>query len=448
MASDPSSLRLIGAILTILIGFMTLYFTRRNEQLEWNERLAAHLLSWILIAKGIGNTTADYAIRSVEETDFLVQGIWQFYIGITWTMDFIFSLGLITLAMVFPIPLLRKTSHLKIAFGAVVGLLVLRVVTQLLGFGVTLIQFPGLAYLTSALIWGSVYVKFRLMDEFRSEESSRNIANVAGLLLLFHAGHVWFMWPGMILQAEYFYYIEPFVGLTTMTVDFVWQSSYTVLIATGLFMCGVEIYQWTKGRAELLTYILVVYFSIGLVGYAILGQGDNALWWQSGNQSLDVIWTTLTTAMHFSMMRPLLMMYVILRYGLFETSQEMKPKAKLMVIILIVIATSALLELVQALVPMNEMFSAAALGILVAFGIGWEERSFDNLMNASKQMRKGLDARWFPEFPVERVMFVRMDRAMVVLILFFVLIAFVQWQTNVWYDQLVLNLEDAWGTKK
>ena len=151
--------------------------------------------------------------------------------------------------------------------------------------------------------------------------------------------------------------------------------------------------------------------------------------------------------MHFSMMRPLLMMYVILRYGLFETSQEMKPKAKLMVIILIVIATSALLELVQALVPMNEMFSAAALGILVAFGIGWEERSFDNLMNASKQMRKGLDARWFPEFPVERVMFVRMDRAMVVLILFFVLIAFVQWQTNVWYDQLVLNLDDAWGTK-
>ncbi len=447
MASDPSSLRLIGAILTILIGFMTLYFTRKNEQLEWNERLAAHLLSWILIAKGIGNTTADYAIRSVEETDFLNQGIWQFYIGITWTMDFIFSLGLITLAMVFPIPLLRKTSHLKIAFGAVVGLLVLRVVTQLLGFGVTLIQFPGLAYLTSALIWGSVYVKFRLMDEYRSEESSRNIANVAGLLLLFHAGHVWFMWPGMILQAEYFYYIEPFDGLTTMTVDFVWQSSYTVLIATGLFMCGVEIYQWTQGRAELLTYILVVYFSIGLVGYAILGQTNNALWWQSGNQSLDVIWTTLTTAMHFSMMRPLLMMYVILRYGLFETSQEMKPKAKLMVIILIVIATSALLELVQALVPMNEMFSAAALGILVAFGIGWEERSFDNLMNASKQMRKGLDARWFPEFPVERVMFVRMDRAMVVLILFFVLIAFVQWQTNVWYDQLVLNLDDAWGTK-
>ena len=59
MATDPSSLRLIGAILTITVGFITLYFTRRNERLEWNERFAAHLLSWILIAKGIGNTAVD-----------------------------------------------------------------------------------------------------------------------------------------------------------------------------------------------------------------------------------------------------------------------------------------------------------------------------------------------------------------------------------------------------
>jgi hypothetical protein len=124
----------------------------------------------------------------------------------------------------------------------------------------------------------------------------------------------------------------------------------------------------------------------------------------------------------------------------------MKPKAKLMVIILIVIATSALLELIQALVPMNEMFSAAALGILVAFGIGWEERSFDNLMNASKQMRKGLDARWFPEFPVERMAFIRFDRVMIVLILFFILIAFVQWQTNAWYDMLLFGQGETWGS--
>ncbi|MBL73149.1 MAG: hypothetical protein CMB41_08390 [Euryarchaeota archaeon] len=446
MATDPSSLRLIGAILTILIGCMTLFFTRRNDKLEWNERLAAHLISWILIAKGIGNTAADYTIRYLAENGPVSQGVWQLGLGTSWMLDSIFGIGLMCLALVFPLPLLRTEKHAKVAFGFLIGFLVLRVAAQLLGYGVTLIQLPGLPYVSSGLIWGSVYVKFRLMDEARAEESSRNIANVAGMLLLFHAGHVWFMWPGMLLQAEYFYLIEMYGTITSMSVDLLWQSAYTLLIAVGLFMCGVEVYQWTKGRAEILTYILVGYFSIGLVGYPIL-TNEVAFWQEAGNQNLATIWTGLTTSMHFNMMRPVVMMYVILRYGLFDTSEEMKPKAKLMVIILIVIATSALLELVQALVPMNEMFSAAALGVLVAFGIGWEERSFERLLNASKQMRKGLDARWFPEFPIERKFFFRFDRFMAIVLLFFILIAFVQWQTNAWYDMLLLDRGSSWRAR-
>ena len=164
MATDPSSLRLIGAILTITVGFITLYFTRRNERLEWNERFAAHLLSWILIAKGIGNTAVDYAIRQLETNGFVDQGMWQLGLGITWMMDMIFSGGLMCLALVFPVPLLRKSSHMKAAIGFILGLTLLRVVSQVLGFGVTLIQFPGLGYFFSGLIWVSVYVKFRLMD--------------------------------------------------------------------------------------------------------------------------------------------------------------------------------------------------------------------------------------------------------------------------------------------
>ena len=443
MATDPSSLRLIGAILTVLIGSMALFFTRRNETLEWNERLAAHLISWILIAKGIGNIAADYTIRYLQEVGPSDQGIWQLGIGTSWMMDSIFGIGLMGLALVFPLPLVRNLKQAKIAFGILIGFLVLRVVTQLLGFGVTLIQLPGLPYVSSGLIWGSIYVKFRLLDDAKAAESSRNIANVAGLLLLFHGGHVWFMWPGMLLQAEYFYLIEMYGTITSMSVDMLWQSTFTLLIAVGLFMCGVEVYQWTRGQAVTLTYVVVSYFSIGLVGYPIL-TNDVTFWQEAGSQNLAMIWTGLTTAMHFNMMRPAIMMYVILRYGLFDTSDDMKPKAKLMVVILIVVATSALLELVQALVPLNEMFSAAALGILVAFGIGWEERSFDNLVNASKQMRDGLEAHWFPALAIERTLFRRFDRIMTVVILFFILIAFVQWQTNAWYEMFLLDRGSSW----
>ena len=119
---------------------------------------------------------------------------------------------------------------------------------------------------------------------------------------------------------------------------------------------------------------------------------------------------------------------------LFETTPEMKPRAKIMVIILIVIATSAFLELVQAILPIPDMFSAALLGILVALGIGWEEKSFDALMDSSSEVRKGHDPRWFPELLIPRSSFVLLDRSLLVLIVSVILIAFLQWQTDAIYN--------------
>ena len=66
MAGDPSSLRLIGAILLISIGAMCLFFVKKNEKLEWNERLAAHLLCWTFIIKGLGNVAGNYTIQYYE----------------------------------------------------------------------------------------------------------------------------------------------------------------------------------------------------------------------------------------------------------------------------------------------------------------------------------------------------------------------------------------------
>ena len=134
------------------------------------------------------------------------------------------------------------------------------------------------------------------------------------------------------------------------------------------------------------------------------------------------------------MIRPIIGVYIMLRYGLFDTTDEMKPKAKLMVIILIVIATSALLELIQAILPLNEMFTAVLLGVLVAFGIGWEEKSFDKLTNASKHMREGLDVRWFPDFTISKHTFTMIDRSMTIMLVFVAALSLLVWQTDVFYD--------------
>ncbi|GIR07956.1 MAG: hypothetical protein CM15mP18_2850 [Methanobacteriota archaeon] len=71
---------------------------------------------------------------------------------------------------------------------------------------------------------------------------------------------------------------------------------------------------------------------------------------------------------------------------------------------------------------MNEIFPRGSIGFLVAFGIGWEERSFERLLNASKQMRKGLE-HGGSRVPLKRKFFFRFDRFMAIVILFFILIA-------------------------
>ena len=436
MAGDPSSLRLVGAILLTAVGAMTLFFVRRNENLEWNERLAAHFLCWAFIIKGFGGISGNYAIQWFEDGNTEGGSPFWFYLAGTLTSDYVFEMLFMALAFVFPIPILRKIEHLKIAYGLIIALTTLRYVMFVLGIPLhTIIDMYGLYYLVCGLIWCTIYVKFRLLDDDAAKESSANIANVAGLLFIFVAGHHLLNWAGLVFRADYFLYIEMMGNLSGRAADYWWQALSTFTIATGLFILGTEIYQATKGDTSPLLYISLAYFVVGLIGYTVLaGSNSSAVWWKTGGDSLQATWITLTNSMHFTMIRPIIGVYIMLRYGLFDATDEMKPKAKLMVIILIVIATSALLELIQAILPLNEMFTAVLLGVLVAFGIGWEEKSFDKLTNASKQMREGLDVRWFPEFTISKHTFTMIDRSMAIMLVFVAALSLLVWQTDVFYD--------------
>jgi len=114
------------------------------------------------------------------------------------------------------------------------------------------------------------------------------------------------------------------------------------------------------------------------------------------------------------------------------------------VIILIVIATSALLELVQSIIPINQMLTAALLGIIVAFGIGWEERSFDNLVNAPSNMRDGVEDKWYPDVDIKESLFKGLDIGMFLFVAALLLIAYLQWQTNAIFELAVRRMNGEW----
>ena len=423
---DEENLLFIGAILSIALGGLSLRLVRKNVNLPWNEAMAAHILCLMFMTKGVQNAAFGY-VNSDSIGD-----VWQFWFQIAASMDYIFESSIMAIALLYPVPLLRNIKQMKIGLGLVAGLALFRLVLDVIGLNFTIIGLPGVFYYFVAFVWGSVYVKFRLIPLEESNPSTQNIALVAGLFTTLVLGHVWMWWPGFLLQSEYFYFLDPFGMLSSNVANYIWVAGYAVGIAAGLAILVVEIYQAMKGNMNTLLYIIAPYFVLGIVGFLIYSQGTaSGFGVQNETDGAVQLWATFTTSMHFTIIRPLIAMYVLLRFRLIEINDETKPQAKTMSIILIVVATSAILELVQSIIPINQMITAALLGIIIALGLGWEEKSFQSVVSNTAQLRENVDNRWFPELDIPRRSIGRIEIACLLYSLVSLLISYYVWEFDV-----------------
>lgn len=423
---DDVNLLFIGAILSIALGGLSLRLVRKNINLPWNEAMAAHILCLMFITKGIQNAAFGY-VNSDSTGD-----IWQFWAQIAASMDYIFESSIIAIALLYPVPMLRNMKQVKVGLGLVIGLALFRLVLDVVGLNFSVFGLAGVFVFVVVLVWGTVYIKFRLMPEEKSNPSTQNIALVAGLFTTLVLGHVWMWWPGFILQSEYFYFLDPFGVFSSTVANYIWVAGYAVGIAAGLTILIVEIHQAIKGNMNTLLYIISPYFVLGIVGFLIYSQGGAfGFGVRSGSGGVVQLWATFTTSMHFTIIRPLIAMYILLRFSLIEINDETKPLAKTMSIVLIVVATSAILELVQSIIPINQMISAALLGIIIALGLGWEEKSFQSLVANPGKLRENVDNRWFPELDLPRRNIGWIEIACLIYSLVSLLIAYYIWEFDV-----------------
>jgi len=433
MASNTTELLFIGAILSIALGFFALRLVRKNEKLKWNEEIAGHLVALMFITKGIHYASSGYFNQSFQGDTT----VWQFWAQLLTICDYAFGASIVMISLVYPVPFLRNKKQLKIATSIIVLVWILiPLMLDVTGNPWTVFHSMGLLYLIAGLAWGTIYINFRLMNHTERNKSSLNIAIVCGLFLTLQMGHIWMMWPGMLLQADYFYFVDlgsvaTGVDATSTMFDYFWLASYTFSIAVGFMILAVEIYQSINGETSVMMYVMSFYFIIGAIGYAVLSAGTSTIFGigETG-QTVQVLWKTFTTQMHFTILRSLIAMYILLKYGFFDINDETKPLAKLMAIILIVVATSATLELVQSIIPINQMLTAALLGIIIAFGIGWEEKSFDSLVANPADVRDYVDKKWFPSIQLPDGILRKVDYSYLIFVIVAVLISLIVWQTD------------------
>ncbi|MBP66034.1 MAG: hypothetical protein CMA67_02125 [Euryarchaeota archaeon] len=419
----------VGGILSFALGISGLILIR-NQKLEviWNKRFAAQLLCWMFICKGVANSL--YSIG--YDTEYMLVVVYGGHFS-----NAVFSGLLLLISLIFPVPILRTRRQFKIGIGAVFVYVVISVgAVVFLDIASSLASFPGL-YLVPGFIWTLVYLKFRFMKGQENNEEIQGVADVAILMIILMVGHILFRWVGMFTRANYFYFMDLYGG--NILNDYLWSMSLAAAVIFGLVIFCGEVYQATQGRLRSTSYMIFAYMLIGVLSHIVFGNtvltgsdgGPLSGTEVGGLSRLQNIWTEITATLHFTMMRPLLGLFILFRYGLIRISEDNEQVGKTTSIVLIVVATSALLELVQSLIPLTEMLSAGILGIAIAIGIGWEERSFQTLISDPLRFPIRTKGSYFPELEFDKTEYYRLDKALMVVIPFLLFVALLLHWTQV-----------------
>ena len=413
----------VGGILSLALGVSGLILVK-NQKLEviWNKRFAAQLLCWIFICKGVANS-----LRSIGyENEF-----WRVVLYGGHFNDQIFGGLILMIALIFPVPILRTRKQFNIGVAVVLAYILLTIgAAVFIKVNTPLAAFTGL-YLIPGFIWTLVYMKFRFMKGQEDNEEIQGVADVAVLLLVLMIGHILFRWVGMFAGSDYFYFMDLYGG--NFANDYLWSQGLASALIFGLVILFGEIYQASQGRVRTTSYIVFTYMAIGVLSHIVFrnvelfgsGGGPFTGTELEGLSSWQQIWSEITTTLHFTMMRPILGLYILFRYGLIRISEDNEQVGKATAIVLIVVATSALLEIVQSLIPLTEMLSAGILGIAIAFGIGWEERSFQSLISNPLRFPLRTKGAYFPELTFDKSEYYKLDKALTAMLIFFGFVAFI-----------------------
>ncbi len=412
----------VGGILSLALGISGLILIR-NQKLEviWNKRFAAQLLCWMFICKGVANSLYSIGFDSKFGLLILYGGYFS---------NVVFNGLLLLISLIFPVPILRTRRQFKI--GIITVLIYVAITSGAFVFhdiSSPLASFPGM-YLIPGFIWTLVYLKFRFMKGQENNEEIQGVADLTILLIILMVGHILFRWVGMFTWSNYFYFMDLHDG--NFLTDYLWSMGLAAAVIFGLVIFFGEVYQATQGRVRSSSYMIFAYMSIGVLSHIVFGnaslsglEGQGLSGTEVGGLSkLQNIWTEITATLHFTMMRPVLGLYILFRYGLIRISEDNEKVGRTTSIILIVVATSALLELVQALIPLAEMLSAGILGIAIAIGIGWEERSFQTVISDPLRFPIRTKGSYFPELEFDKNDYHKLDKALMFMIPFSLFVAF------------------------
>ena len=392
--AERESLVPVAAIVDLLLGFVTIALVRRSTEKEWVERLAGLLIGWILILKGL-----EYTATSVMEAITANNGLWivdsnnnlqnSFFRYAQTTCRGISILLISFLPLVYPYPMIQKKWGVK----AITGIICISAIL-LSTFGILTdnrhIGLEWFALIPGIITLVCVYIRFVTQEIKEKNDSYRRLSLVSGLLLIAIAGEQMTYWLAQVVSIN-----DDF--LARFSVEWaLWDPSVVSWIGTNLILsigaCTMLIllvfetlrtYSLGLSGFSVIVYLIgIVGFIAGIVDYAILDVVRSCVETEceSFPEAFE-IWYDFTSETLIYLFTPLIFMYVLLNFDIIDSrATDNRWLTRIMVILMLLIVSSSVIELLQSFLPVPQMISSAALAMVVAIFIGWEERIMINLM--------------------------------------------------------------------
>jgi len=305
--------------------------------------------------------------------------------GASSTLNLFTVVQISILLLIFPAPAFASRKKLLLSFIVVLSIPIIVMFANSEAFVVTY-WFASGWVISQGLMIGLIsliplrwYILYRDSDE----EILRNQAIAAALMLLALYGGNMTKWPIVLYLggADLM-----FQGITGISVD----RSLFLLIVThaGHLVCIVGLFTiiWKEVMAEFgkrdkaMTAIIFAYFIYGLVNLMVIKVSENG-------SEFRQVWDFFALIGMFGLIRPILIIYIALRFNLFDMSNpQIRGRIRIIALLLATVWTSSLFEIIQAFLPMPQLISAAMIGVMLAFVIGWEDTIFETLSSGSEEV--------------------------------------------------------------
>ena len=386
----------VASVVHIALGAMALILVHRTKDREWNERFAGLLISWMMVMLGIQyvcSTIIDYRVDQLGNSDVSHFNTYDdiFYSAMSYgqgAMESAFHATIVILPLIYPYPLIQKQSVIRVCTAVVLSISLILVPLDIFTeFSYRWVK--GILIWSGYFIWIPVYLRFLFGEMLYEEKNARAISSATLLLLLAVYGQVYIFWLQDLTGAASIYFarweVEDLVPQTFLS-----SSIAMIMLAlegtTFLVIFFGEMWRSFRKGMGGLGLVVSLIFVVGVIWYILtLVNYDTAesciqTICQPWNENF-VDWYVFTYQVAKFLGVPLIFMFILLNYNMVDTDAEgSKMITRIMVLLLILVATSSLIEMIQIILPIPEMITSALFAAGVVVFIGWEERIMDQII--------------------------------------------------------------------